>query len=92
MLATESNVIERFYTYFPLRLILAFLAIPMVLLAGMGMGLQKDILCIVFLCALNKFFDAISDIYYGVMQGSHRMDLIAKSQMIRGGGLWLFFV
>lgn len=84
MLATETNVIEKFYTYFSLRLLLALLAFPIVLLTALGMQLNDEILAIVVLCALNKFFDSISDIYYGVMQGSNRMDLIAKSQILRG--------
>ncbi len=86
MLATEANVIGRFYTYFSLRFVLALLAFPIALIVVLGMGLEIGILSIVLLCTLSKFFDAISDIYYGVMQGSNRMDLIAKSQIFRGIG------
>lgn len=91
ILATEKNPLSVFWDFFVLRMILSALAVPVVYVAGFAMALDEDVFLIVVFCSALKFFDSVADIVYGLYQGVNRMDLMAKSQIIRSVlGLILF--
>lgn len=82
--ATDAQRKYRFGDYFGLRLLTTFLAyfiiIGIVLITGYG----TDTALVILFIGLAKAFEAISDIFFGLLQQHERMDRIAKSLMIEG--------
>jgi O-antigen/teichoic acid export membrane protein len=82
--ATDARRDYTFADYLGLRLLTTLAAyaviVAIVLIAGYG---QETALVILFIGAA-KAFEAISDIFFGLLQQHERMDRIAKSLMIEG--------
>jgi O-antigen/teichoic acid export membrane protein len=92
LLVTEAEPIKFFSTYFILRIILSFIGFIIVAIICSVSGYDTDVMYIILLCALIKINDSIADIFYGAMHGKSRMDLIAKSQILRGVSNILIFI
>jgi O-antigen/teichoic acid export membrane protein len=82
--ATDARGDYRFADYLSLRLIMVLLALftitGIVLLADYPL----DTLLIVLALSLAKGFEAVSDIFYGLLQRHERMDRVAQSKMLKG--------
>lgn len=83
--ATDARAEYPFADYLALRLVttgLAFLVIAaLALLAGYAPATAALILAM----GLAKAFEAVSDIFYGLLQQHERMDRIAISMILKGG-------
>jgi O-antigen/teichoic acid export membrane protein len=84
VIASDVREEYRFGEYLGFRILttilasLVILAIPVVLHDGLKMSL------LIFLVGLSQATEAISDVYYARLQCIHRMDRIARSQILRG--------
>lgn len=82
--ATDARLRYAFSDYLGLRLAttaLAFLAIVVVVVIA---GYHWDTALVILVIGLAKSFEAVSDVFYGMLQRRERMDRIAKSMMIKG--------
>jgi O-antigen/teichoic acid export membrane protein len=84
VIASDVREEHRFGEYLGFRIVTTvvasavILAIPIVLRSGPTLTL------LIFLVGLSQATEAISDVYYARLQSIHRMDRIAKSQILRG--------
>jgi O-antigen/teichoic acid export membrane protein len=76
----------RFETYGLVRLVTVVIAWVGVTLAAWFQGLSGALLSVVLIVAAMKGFEALSDILYGLQQRHERMENIARSLILRGGG------
>lgn len=82
--ATDAKQEFLFGDYFAMRLIttaLALLAVGGVVAIS---GFQWEVALVVLATAVSKAVEAISDAFYGLFIQQERLDLIAKSMMIKG--------
>lgn len=82
--ATDARRLYRFNDYLALRLVttvLAFMAIAAIALLG---GYRPGTAAAILAVGLSKSFEAISDIFFGLLQQHEQMDRIAKRMMIKG--------
>lgn len=70
--------------YVGLRLVTVATAFAVSVAVGAAAG-PSAVALVVAAVALAKGFENVSDVLYGMLQKNERMDLIAKSQMLRGG-------
>jgi O-antigen/teichoic acid export membrane protein len=85
ILATDANRSYGFGHYLALRLIttlLSTLAIAVLVLAG---HYETETTIIISAVCVAKAFEAISDIYLGVLQQHHRFERVAWSLILKGG-------
>ncbi|WP_068776166.1 lipopolysaccharide biosynthesis protein [Paenibacillus sp. FJAT-26967] len=84
VLATDANKNMPFSQYIGLRICTTFLAL--IVLGGFiiisGYDVQTQL--IIFLIALSKAAESISDIIYGLLQNNEKMDFISISLIVRG--------
>jgi O-antigen/teichoic acid export membrane protein len=82
--ATDVGGEYRFGHYLALRLLmLALAAIALMVIIPVGsIDLQSALVAAAV--AVAKIFEAVSDVYYGLMQKHERMDRIAKSMLLKG--------
>ncbi len=82
--ATDVQAKNTFGDYLGLRLLCSLLGV--VFIAGiLGVaGYKGDVAIIIALVSLSKLLESISDVSYGLMQKQERLDLIARSLMLRG--------
>jgi O-antigen/teichoic acid export membrane protein len=84
VIASDVREEYKFGEYLGFRIVttmvasVVILAIPLVLRSG------PMLTVLIFLVGLSQATEAISDVYYARLQSIHRMDRIAKSQIIRG--------
>jgi O-antigen/teichoic acid export membrane protein len=84
VIASDVREEYKFGEYLGFRIVttvvasVVILAIPLVLRSGPMLTL------LIFLVGLSQATEAISDVYYARLQSIHRMDRIAKSQILRG--------
>jgi O-antigen/teichoic acid export membrane protein len=82
--ATDAKREFEFGHYLGLRIIttgFAFLIISLIILLA---DYRLETKLVIFAIALAKCIEAFSDVFYGLLQQSERMDWIAKSMMIKG--------
>jgi O-antigen/teichoic acid export membrane protein len=89
--ATDVRGEFLFKDYFRLRSTTNVLACLLVLLVGAGLGYSVETIIVVALVGLFKAMTVQRDVYYGLFQFHHRMDFIARSKLIRGPLVLLFF-
>lgn len=84
VLTTDMQDRNAFGDYLGLRLLCSLLGI--VVIAGILRigGYEEGLVGIVTLVSLSKFAESISDVTYGLMQKQERLDLVARSLMLRG--------
>lgn len=82
--ATDARRLYQFNDYLALRLLttaLAFLVIVAIALLG---GYRAETAAVILIVGLSKSFEAISDIFFGLLQQHERMDRIAQRMMLKG--------
>ena len=82
--ATDAKQQYAFEDYLGLRLIATGLALAIIVGIVFLIGYRWEISIVVFVVALAKSFEAISDVFYGLVQQHERMDRIAISMIIKG--------
>jgi O-antigen/teichoic acid export membrane protein len=82
--ATDARRDFLFRDYLGLRLITTLLAWIVIASIGFGAGYRPETGLVILIMGLAKGFEAISDIFYGLLQRHERMDRIAKSMMLKG--------
>ncbi|MBE9015946.1 polysaccharide biosynthesis protein [Chroococcidiopsis sp. CCALA 051] len=82
--ATDAKQQYAFEDYLGLRLITTGLALAIIIGIVFLVGYRWEISIVIFIIALAKSFEAISDVFYGLVQQHERMDRIAISMMIKG--------
>lgn len=89
--AGDTDHTYSFGDYLALRLIsttLGFLVIAGMSLAG---GYRRDTAFVILALGAQKAMQSLSDVYYGLLQQNERMDLVARSLLIKGpSGLTAF--
>ncbi len=92
VLATDVNDTHEFRDYLGLRMVMLPIAYLVVVLIAVVFYQPQQIL-VIALVGLVRVVEAFSDLAYGVAQKYERMDLMAKSLVLRGfGALILFFL
>lgn len=84
VLATDARDEYAFGEYLGLRLVttsLALIVIGGIVLIG---NYKTNTALVILVVGISKAFESISDVYYGLMQRHERLDLIARSLMIKG--------
>ena len=81
--ATDAKDAYQFGHYLGLRLISTVVGM-IVAISVAFLSYDKKTALVIFAVALSKMFESISDLLYGLMQKHERMDLIAKSNIIKG--------
>ena len=82
--ATDAQREYRFGDYFGLRLLTTALAYLVIVAVVLVTGYSGDTALVILFIGLAKAFEAVSDIFFGLLQQHERMDRIAKSLMIEG--------
>lgn len=81
--ATDAIGRYRFADYLSLRLITMVLAL--LVIGGLALaGYRGETVFVILLLALSKSLEAVSDVFYGLLQQHERMDRIAKSMLVKG--------
>jgi O-antigen/teichoic acid export membrane protein len=82
--ATDARRDYLFSDYLGLRLITTALAF--VLIAGLTVigRYREETAAVILIVGLSKSFEAISDVFFGLLQQRERMDRIAKAMMLKG--------
>jgi O-antigen/teichoic acid export membrane protein len=83
LLATDYHGRHRTTEYVAVRLATALLAMLCALAGAILLGYSSTLLVVVLLVALRKFFEGLSDILFAVMQKHERMDLPARSAIVK---------
>jgi O-antigen/teichoic acid export membrane protein len=81
--ATDARLLFQFRDYAGLRLLMTILAIC-VIFGVSGVLYRGQAALTIAAFALSKGIESLSDAFYGLWQQQERMDLIAKSLMLRG--------
>lgn len=81
--ATDARLDFQFQDYAGLRIVMTIIAACVIFVVGRALYRGETALTIAAF-ALSKGIDSLSDIVYGLWQQQERMDLIAKSLMLRG--------
>lgn len=81
---TDGDKRYQFGDYLNLRFSLTSLALLYALLISCLAGYRLETVIIIIGVGIAKFFEAISDIFYGLMQQKQRMDFIASSMISKG--------
>jgi O-antigen/teichoic acid export membrane protein len=84
LLATDAKREYDFSDYLTLRFLTSILAILVIVLTGMVSVSWNEVLLVVILTGLSKYFETMSEIYHGYFQIRDRMDLVAYSMIYRG--------
>jgi O-antigen/teichoic acid export membrane protein len=82
--ATDAGHEYRFEEYFSLRLICTCVGLAAVLVIPLIVGYSGSLAAVIFVVALAKGIESISDVIYGLLQQHERMNRIAWSMMIKG--------
>lgn len=82
--ATDAKQEYLFSDYLGLRLISTGLSLLVILIITLISGYRWEISLIILLIGLAKAVESISDVFYGLIQNRERMDIIARSMMIKG--------
>jgi O-antigen/teichoic acid export membrane protein len=82
--ATDSRHTYLFGHYVALRLITTMVALVIVLIVLTVSAYQRDTVLIILMLGVAKAIEAVSDVFYGLLQQHERMDRIAKSMILKG--------
>lgn len=81
--ATDARSQYVFGDYLGLRLITTLLALSIIICVAFA-GYRMETALVVLAVGLAKSFEAVSDVFYGLLQQRERMDRVARSMMIKG--------
>jgi O-antigen/teichoic acid export membrane protein len=82
--ATDARQEFQFGHYFGLRLLTTALALLVIFGIVLFSGYRWETALVILAIGLAKSFEAISDVFYGLLQQQERMDWISKSLMLKG--------
>jgi len=82
--ATDAAREYRFGHYLALRLATTGLALAVIAGLVLGVGYSTTTAAVVLAVAAAKAFEAVSDVYHGLMQQHRRMERVAWSLMLKG--------
>lgn len=82
--ATDAKHQYLFSDYLGLRLLLTGLALVAIMVITVVAGYHQETSLVILLVGLSKAFEAISDVFHGMIQQHERMDCVAVSLMIKG--------
>lgn len=82
--ATDARGEYRFGDYLGLRLVTTVLALAVVAGVVLATGYGGRVAAVILLVGLAKAFEAMSDVFHGLLQRHERMDAIAWSMIARG--------
>lgn len=82
--ATDARSEYPFGIYWSVRILGSVAAYALVLLLILMLDFEADQERIILLVGVTKFVEAQSDVFYGLFQRHERMDLMARSLMLRG--------
>ena len=92
--AVQATDAKRDYSsadYLALRLIMSALALAVVILAGTAFSPDRSTFLVVLSVGIAKTVESLSDVTYGLLQRHERMDLIARSLILKGVGSLVLF-
>ena len=82
--ATDARREYEFQDYFTLRTVTTALAVVLILgVAGLGAH-SRETTAVIMLVGIAKAVDAISDIFYGLLQQREQMDVVSKALVTNG--------
>ena len=84
VLATDARRSHPFGNYLALRSTTSSLAVLVIIGIAVFSRYSMDTALVILAIGGAKVFEALSDIYYGLLQHHERMDRIAKSAMMKG--------
>jgi O-antigen/teichoic acid export membrane protein len=84
VIATDARRDFYFRDYLSLRYISTALALFVIVGIALFGGYQKETKAVIIFIGLAKSFEALSDIFYGLLQRDERMDSIAKRIILKG--------
>jgi O-antigen/teichoic acid export membrane protein len=84
VIASDVREEYRFGDYLGFRIITTIVASLVILVIPTALHSGLKLTSLIFLVGLSQGIESISDIYYARLQFIHRMDRIAKSQIMRG--------
>ena len=73
-----------FVDYLGLRLLATLVGLVIILGISFSVGYRQETILVILIVGLSKGFEAISDVFYGLIQQHEHMDRIALSLMIKG--------
>lgn len=82
--ATDAERRYDFADYLGLRLLTTLLALLAIAGVTVLAGYERETALVILVVGLAKCFEAISDIFYGLLQQREEMERIAKSMMLKG--------
>lgn len=82
--ATDTSHQYIFSDYLGLRLVMTPIALLAIAITVYVTGYRWETSIVILVIGVAKSFESISDVFYGLFQQHERMDLIAKSMMIKG--------
>jgi O-antigen/teichoic acid export membrane protein len=96
VLATDASQAHQFRDYLGVRLVMLPVALVVVLVIAV-LGYNREQALVIGMFGLVRFFESLSDLFYGFAQKHERVDLVAGSLWIRGlsalalsgGAFWL---
>lgn len=80
-----------FYDYLSLRLCTTLLAFVLIFCISLAFDLFHDMLAVVIIIAIAKSLEAVSDIYYALLQRYEYVQRIALSLIVKGAGTVFIF-
>ncbi len=83
--ATDAKDEYQFGDYLGLRLLTTVVAMLVIVGLTFGLGYRFETALVILAVGLARVFEAISDVFYGMLQLHERMDYIARSLMLKGG-------
>jgi O-antigen/teichoic acid export membrane protein len=92
VLATDATGEFQPVEYFRLRLVSSLLAVPLMLVVGWATAPDPLAGAFVAIIGIAKAIESQSDIYYGIFQQKSRMDLVARSLILRGPATTILLV
>jgi O-antigen/teichoic acid export membrane protein len=82
--ATDAKDEYLFGHYLALRFITSALALLVIAGIAVAVGFRWNTVLIILTISIAKIFEAISDVFYGLLQRHEQMKRIAKSMMLKG--------
>ncbi len=82
--ATDAKGDYQFGDYLSLRLVTTGIALMVIVAITFVSSYRDQGALVIVMIGLAKAFEAISDIFYGLLQQHERMDRIAKSMLLKG--------
>ncbi|MFA6003553.1 MAG: lipopolysaccharide biosynthesis protein [Elusimicrobiota bacterium] len=84
VLATDAQEKYAFGDYLALRLLMLSGAVLLIVVMALFSGYDRELAWVVVLVGLAKAFEAVSDLFFGLMQHHEKMSRISMSLVVKG--------